>query len=54
MSLEKFWSGRFNAPTDAFVEAFTASVTFDQRLAEYDIIGSIAHAYVGSCWSFNC
>jgi argininosuccinate lyase len=41
---EKPWSGRFTAPTDAFVEAFTASVSFDQRLYEYDINGSIAHA----------
>ena len=41
---EKPWSGRFNEPTDAFVEAFTASVAFDQRLYRYDIQGSIAHA----------
>ncbi|RKZ43427.1 MAG: argininosuccinate lyase [Gammaproteobacteria bacterium] len=41
---EKPWSGRFTAPTDAFVEAFTASVNFDQRLYQHDIIGSIAHA----------
>ncbi|MCU7828488.1 MAG: argininosuccinate lyase [Candidatus Thiodiazotropha sp. (ex Myrtea sp. 'scaly one' KF741663)] len=41
---EKLWSGRFNEPTDAFVEAFTASVEFDQRLYQYDIQGSIAHA----------
>jgi argininosuccinate lyase len=40
----KLWSGRFSEPTDAFVEAFTASVAFDQRLAPYDIQGSIAHA----------
>ncbi|PVV08868.1 MAG: argininosuccinate lyase [gamma proteobacterium symbiont of Ctena orbiculata] len=40
----KPWSGRFNEPTDAFVEAFTASVGFDQRLYKYDIQGSIAHA----------
>ncbi|MEJ2591688.1 MAG: argininosuccinate lyase [Candidatus Thiodiazotropha sp.] len=40
----KLWSGRFNEPTDAFVEAFTASVEFDQRLYQYDIRGSIAHA----------
>ena len=40
----KPWAGRFNEPTDAFVEAFTASVDFDQRLYRYDIQGSIAHA----------
>ncbi len=44
MSEKKLWSGRFNEPTDAFVEAFTASVEFDQRLYRYDIQGSIAHA----------
>ncbi|MEJ1298782.1 MAG: argininosuccinate lyase [Candidatus Sedimenticola sp. (ex Thyasira tokunagai)] len=44
MSDKKLWSGRFNEPTDAFVEAFTASVEFDQRLYRYDIQGSIAHA----------
>ena len=44
MSEKKLWSGRFTEPTDAFVEAFTASVEFDQRLAPYDVQGSIAHA----------
>ena len=38
------WNGRFTESTDAFVQAFTASVTFDQRLYRYDIEGSIAHA----------
>lgn len=38
------WGGRFSEPTDAFVERFTASVDFDQRLAHHDIRGSIAHA----------
>ena len=40
----KPWGGRFNSPTNLFVEEFTASVEFDQRLALYDIEGSIAHA----------
>ncbi|MCP3870624.1 MAG: argininosuccinate lyase [Gammaproteobacteria bacterium] len=44
MSETKLWAGRFNEPTDVFVEAFTASVEFDQRLYRYDIQGSIAHA----------
>ncbi|HAC34291.1 MAG TPA: argininosuccinate lyase [Gammaproteobacteria bacterium] len=42
--LKKPWGGRFSDATDRFVEEFTASVTFDKRLARYDIIGSIAHA----------
>lgn len=36
--------GRFSEATDEFVEAFTASVTFDQRLYRHDIQGSVAHA----------
>lgn len=40
----KPWSGRFAEATDALVERFTASVDFDQRLAPYDIRGSVAHA----------
>ena len=38
------WGGRFSESTDAFVQAFTASVEFDQRMAHEDIKGSIAHA----------
>jgi len=40
----KLWGGRFQEPTDAFVERLNASVAFDQRLAGEDIDGSIAHA----------
>ena len=40
----KPWGGRFTEPTDAFVERFTASVSFDQRLYHHDINGSLAHA----------
>ena len=40
----KLWGGRFSEATDAFVERFTASVDFDQRLYQQDIDGSIAHA----------
>ena len=43
-SVVKPWGGRFTEPTDAFVEAFTASVGFDQRLYAHDIAGSMAHA----------
>jgi argininosuccinate lyase len=38
------WGGRFTEKTDAFVEAFTASVQFDQRMYKQDIAGSRAHA----------
>lgn len=40
----KLWGGRFAESTDRFVEAFTASVGFDQRMAIEDIAGSRAHA----------
>jgi argininosuccinate lyase len=38
------WSGRFDEPVAELVKRFTASVAFDQRLAEFDIQGSLAHA----------
>jgi argininosuccinate lyase len=41
---DKLSSARFAQATDAFVEVFTASVDFDQRMAQQDIQGSIAHA----------
>ncbi len=40
----KAWSGRFNEPVSELVKRYTASVEFDQRLALFDIQGSIAHA----------
>ncbi len=43
-SADSAWSGRFNEPVDALVKRFTASVNFDQRLALFDIQGSLAHA----------
>ncbi len=44
MADDKLWGGRFSQPTDKFVEEFTASINFDQRMYRYDIEGSIAHA----------
>lgn len=41
---KKTWSGRFSEPVSELVERYTASIRFDQRLAEYDIQGSLAHA----------
>ncbi|MEI8033913.1 MAG: argininosuccinate lyase [Betaproteobacteria bacterium] len=38
------WSGRFTEPVSDRVKRFTASVSFDHRLAECDIAGSLAHA----------
>ena len=44
VNTEKLSSARFAEATDAFVEEFTASVGFDQRMAQQDIEGSLAHA----------
>jgi argininosuccinate lyase len=41
---EKLSSARFSESTDAFVEAFTASIQFDKRMYKQDIQGSVAHA----------
>ncbi|MEA5097463.1 MAG: argininosuccinate lyase [Burkholderiaceae bacterium] len=38
------WSERFSEPVSQLVKRYTASVTFDQRLAQFDIDGSLAHA----------
>lgn len=40
----KPWGGRFDGDTAALLEAFSASVGFDRRLAECDVRGSIVHA----------
>ena len=40
----QLWGGRFSESTDAFVQAFTASVGFDRRMYRQDIQGSQAHA----------
>ena len=41
---DKTWSGRFSEPVAELVKHYTASVGFDQRLAEFDLQGSLAHA----------
>jgi argininosuccinate lyase len=44
MDKTKAWGGRFTQATDAKVEDFTQSVSYDRRLYRQDIRGSIAHA----------
>lgn len=39
----KLWGGRFTKETDKLVNAFNASLPFDQRFYRQDIRGSIAH-----------
>ncbi len=38
------WSGRFSEPVAELVKHYTASINFDYQLAEFDIMGSLAHA----------
>jgi argininosuccinate lyase len=38
------WSARFSEPVSELVKRYTASVNFDQRMANFDIQGSLAHA----------
>ncbi|HOD50827.1 MAG TPA: argininosuccinate lyase [Candidatus Hydrogenedentes bacterium] len=48
--MAKLWGGRFQDRADALVEALGESVSFDARLAPWDIRGSIAHArMLGEC-----
>jgi argininosuccinate lyase len=47
---KKLWGSRFKKPTSAIADRFTSSISFDKRLAIYDIKGSIAHAkMLGKC-----
>ncbi|MDP6685824.1 MAG: argininosuccinate lyase [Candidatus Omnitrophota bacterium] len=46
----KLWGGRFKKKIDPFMEKFTSSIACDKRLAEFDCLGSIAHAQMlGKC-----
>ncbi|XP_036251292.1 LOW QUALITY PROTEIN: argininosuccinate lyase-like [Molothrus ater] len=40
----KLWGGRFSGSTDPIMEMLNASISYDQRLAEVDIQGSMAYA----------
>ena len=40
----KLWKGRFSKEATSSSDLFNASITFDQRMYEEDITGSIAHA----------
>ena len=41
--MAQLWGGRFTKETDQLVYDFNASISFDQRMYEQDIKGSIAH-----------
>ena len=41
--MAQLWGGRFTKETDAEVYAFNASINFDKRLINVDVLGSKAH-----------
>ena len=41
--MAKLWGGRFDGKNEAWIDAFGASIPFDQKLAKQDLIGSLAH-----------
>ena len=46
----KLWGGRFQKETNQLVNELNASISFDQRLYQEDITGSMAHArMLGDC-----
>lgn len=48
--MPKLWGSRFKSATSQIADKFTFSISFDQRLAKYDVLGSIAHAkMLGKC-----
>lgn len=48
--MSKLWGGRFTKEPNKLVEEFTASISFDQKLAKEDIAGSLAHVQMlGEC-----
>ena len=42
-AMAQLWGGRFTKETDQLVYRFNASISFDKKLFEEDIEGSIAH-----------
>lgn len=43
---KKLWGGRFSKETHPLVEEFTKSVQYDNKLARYDVFGSLAHVQI--------
>ena len=51
---KKLWDSRFKKKMDRLAENFLRSISFDKKLVEYDIKGSIAHAkMLGKCGIIN-
>ena len=42
--MAKMWAGRFSKEENEQVNDFNSSISFDSRMYQHDIMGSIAHA----------
>jgi len=52
--MKKLWGSRFSKKTSSLADKFSSSISFDKRLAVYDVKGSIAHAkMLGKCKVIN-
>jgi argininosuccinate lyase len=43
---KKMWGGRFKKPIDPLFESFSKSIQYDYKLAQYDLVGSMAHVSI--------
>ncbi|MBF0521868.1 MAG: argininosuccinate lyase [Candidatus Omnitrophica bacterium] len=42
--MKKLWGSRFEKSTSKLADQFSFSISYDKRLAKYDVLGSMAHA----------
>ncbi|EAF0570655.1 argininosuccinate lyase [Listeria monocytogenes] len=48
--MKKLWGGRFQGKSEAWIDDFGASISFDQKMAKEDLAGSLAHvAMLSKC-----
>jgi argininosuccinate lyase len=48
--MKKLWGSRFKKGTDHLADQFSFSISYDYRLAKYDVLSSMAHAkMLGKC-----
>ena len=43
---KKLWGGRFQKKTDPLLERFARSISYDQKLAAFDVLGSAIHVQI--------
>lgn len=48
--MSKLWGSKFDKGSDKLADQFSFSINYDYKLAEYDVLASIAHAHMlGKC-----